>query len=80
MKVYYIIPLNYRLTEHPENFKIRTMLSSGQIKPSTQYYREVTCLCFIYVSSETTNFQKDLFLKEYSEDKYALFYFLYNGS
>ena len=23
MKVYYIIPLNYRLTGHPENFKIK---------------------------------------------------------
>ena len=23
MKVYYIIPLNYRLTRHPENFKIK---------------------------------------------------------
>ena len=23
MKVYYIIPLNYQLTGHPENFKIK---------------------------------------------------------
>ena len=32
IKVYYVIPLNYRLTGHPENFKIK--LFSRKIKSS----------------------------------------------
>ena len=32
MKVYYIVPLNYRLTGHPENFKIKLYYFQKSLK------------------------------------------------
>ena len=59
MNVYYIIPLNYRLTGHSENFKIKLY-----------YFQErLSWLCFIYVSNEITNFQRNLFFKEHSRSQ-----------
>ena len=34
MKVYYIVPLNYRLTGHPENFKIKLYYFQESLKSS----------------------------------------------
>ena len=78
VKAYYITPLNYRLTGHPENFKIK--LYYFQERLSLRYNiilkllslfhickNNISSLIFlIYVSSETTNFQKDLSFKDHS--------------
>ena len=47
MEVYYTIPLNYWLTGHPENFKIKLC-----------YFQESLSLQY-----KKTNFQKDLFFE-----------------
>ena len=74
MKIYFIIPLNYRLTGHSENFK--TKLHYFQKKLSLRYNIILKLLSlFIYVASEKTNFQKDLFFKEYSI-LYFIFYII----
>ena len=55
MKVCYIIPLNYQLTGHTENFKIK--LYYFQERLSIQYNIILKLLClFRNVSSEITNF------------------------
>ena len=65
MKVYYTLPLNYRLTGHPEIFKIK--LYYFQERLSLRYNIILKLLfLFIYISSEITNFQKELFFKEHS--------------
>ena len=51
MKVYYIIPWNYWFTGHPDYFKIKLY-----------YFQEM----FDYVSSEITNFRKELFFIDHS--------------
>ena len=65
MKVYYIIPLNYRLTGHPENFKIKLHYLHERL--SLRYNIILKLLSVSYICySETTNFQKDLFFKKLS--------------
>ena len=67
MKVYYIIPLNYQLTGHPENFKIKLYYFQERLSLSYNIIQKLlSSLQFIYVSSEITNFQMDLFFKEHS--------------
>ena len=66
MKVYYITPLNYQLTGHPDNFKIRLYYFQEGLSLRCNIIHKSYCLHFIYVSSEITNFQKDLFFKEHS--------------
>ena len=58
MKVYYIIPLNYQLTGHPEDFKIKLYyLYHFQERLSLRYniMLKLLCLHFIYVFSEIIN-------------------------
>ena len=66
--IYYIIPLNYWLTGHSENFQIRPCYFQERL--SLRYnniaYSWSYCLCFIYLSSKITNFQNDLFFKGHS--------------
>ena len=62
MKVYYITTLNFQLTGHPEKFKIK--LHYFQEGLFLWYKSWSYCHRFIYVSSEITNFQNDLFFKE----------------
>ena len=59
-----VIPLNYWLTGHPGNFKIKLRYFRERLSLD-DYFREVTA-CFTYVSGEITNFQKDQIFKEYS--------------
>ena len=67
MKVYYITPLNYQLTGHPENFKIKLYYFQERLSLSYNIIQKLlSSLQFMYVSSEITNFQKDLFFKEHS--------------
>ena len=57
MKVYYIIPLNYQLAGHFQE----------KISPLYKLILKfVSPLHFIYVCSEITNFQKELFFKGHS--------------
>ena len=65
MKVYYIVLLNYRLTGHPENFKIKLFYFQERLSLWYNIILKVLSLCFLYVSSEITKFQKDLFFKEH---------------
>ena len=65
MKVYYTIPLNYRLTGHPENFKLKLYYFQKRLSLRYNIILKLLSL-FIYVSNEITNFQKDLFFKEHS--------------
>ena len=65
MKVYNIIPKNYRLTENPENFKIKLYYFQERLSLRYNIILKLLSL-FIYVSSEITNFQKDLFFKDHS--------------
>ena len=81
MKVYYIIPLNYQLNRHPENFKIKLYYFQDRLSLSFNIIQKLLSpLHIIYVSSEITNFQKDLFLKSTPEVKGFLFYFQYHRS
>ena len=81
MKVYYIIPLNYQLNRHPENFKIKLYYFQDRLSLSYNIIQKLLSpLHIIYVSSEITNFQKDLFLKSTPEVKSSLFYFQYHRS
>ena len=65
MKVYYIIPMNYRLTRHRQNFKIK--LYYFQERLSLRYNIILKLLSqFHCVSSEKTSFQIDQFFKEHS--------------
>ena len=81
MKVYYIIPLNYQLNRHPENFKIKLYYFQDRLSLSYNIIQKLLSpLHIIYVSSEITNFQKDLFLKSIPEVKGSLFYFQYYRS
>ena len=67
MKVYYIILLNYQLTGHPENFNIKLYYFQDRLSLSYNIiWKLLSPLYFIYVSSEITNSQKDLFFKEHS--------------
>ena len=71
MKIYYIIPTHYRLTGHPENFKIK--LYYFQERLSLRYNIIPKSLSLLYMFKKT-NFQKDLFFKECFHSQ---FYFLY---
>ena len=64
MKIYYVIPLNYPLTGHPENFKIKLYYFQERLSLQCNIILKLMSL-FIYVASKKTNFQKDLFFKEY---------------
>ena len=79
VKVYYIIPLNYFFTGHPENFKIK--LYCFQERLSLRYNIILKlCLHFICVSSAITNFQRTFLLKSILKVEDSLFYFLYYRS
>ena len=58
MKVYYIIPLNYLLTWHLQNFKFKLYLFQEILN---LWYNIILKLLFLFhVSSEITNFQMNL--------------------
>ena len=56
MKVYYIIPLNYLLTWHPQNLKFKLYLFEEILN---LWYNIILKLLF-HVSSKITNFQMNL--------------------
>ena len=74
MKVYCMIPLNYRLTGHPENFKMK--LYFFQEKVSLRYNIILKLLSLFHVSSKIT-FKRTYFLKNIPEVEDSLFYFLH---
>ena len=61
VKLYYIIPLNYQLTGHPENLNYSNYFEEILSLSYNIIRKLLSPLPFIYVSSEITNFQKDLF-------------------
>ena len=73
MKVYYIIPLNYRLTGHPENFKIKLYYFQETLTLRYNIILKFVSL-YNYVSSEITNFQKDLFFNVFLKTKLLYFF------
>ena len=80
MKVYYIIPLNYRLTKHPEILKIKLYYFPERWSLRYNIILKLLSLFHIYIFGEITNFQKDLFFEEHPEDEDFLFHFLFYWS
>ena len=78
MKVYYIIPLNYRLTKHPEILKIKLYYFPERWSLRYNIILKLLSLFHIYIFGEITNFQKDLILKSILKMKifYFTFYFI----
>ena len=67
MKAYYIIPLNYWLTvHHLKNFKIKLYYFQERLILQYNMILKLLFLFHIYVSSEITNLEKDVFYKEHS--------------
>ena len=78
MKVYYITPLNYQLTGHPENFKIKAYYFQERL--IVRYNIILKSVSPFHVCSVITNFKKDLLFKSFLEVEDSLFYFLYYRS
>ena len=64
MKVCHIIPLNCRLTGHPENFKIKLYYFQERLRLRYNIILKLLSL-FHICFNKLTNFQNDLFFKEY---------------
>ena len=75
MKVHYIIPLNYRLTGQPENFKIKLYYFRERL--SLWYNISYSLYLYLSVFSEIANFQKELVFKEHSWiQRFSILFFL----
>ena len=61
-----LFPLNYRLTGHPENFKIKLYYFQERLNVWYNIILKLQSLFHIYVSGKITDFQKDLFFKKHS--------------
>ena len=76
MKLYYIIPLNYQLTGHPENFKIKLYYFQERLSLLYKIILKLRSpLYFMYVSSDITS-KRTYFLKSIPEVENSLFYFI----
>ena len=76
MKLYYIIPLNYQLTGHPENFKIKLYYFQERLSLSYKIILKLRSpLYFMYVSSDIIS-KTTYFLKSIPEVENSLFYFI----
>ena len=79
MKVYYIIPLNYQLIGHPENFKIKLYYFQERLSLSySKILKLLSSLHFVYVSSEKLTSKRTYFLKSIHKVEYSVYYFLYH--
>ena len=64
--VCYVIPLNYRLTGHSENFKIK--LHNFQERLSLRHNTTLKLLCLFHICFQrNNNLQRDLLFKEHSQ-------------
>ena len=76
MKLYYIIPLNYQLTGHSENFKIKLHYFQERLSLSYKIILKLRSpLYFMYVSSDIIS-KRTYFLKSIPEVENSLFYFI----
>ena len=77
MKVHYIIPLNYRLTGQPENFKIKLYYFRERL--SLFIYLSIYLSIYLFLAKKLTS-KRNYFLKSIPEFKDSLFYFVYYRS